>query len=70
MGLNVLEFMDKAMIESKRREFIVLLLKAALGAGDIKPYDDIERAVEKVSQTFVQLQHLWKALLEETKGVP
>lgn len=69
--LNVLEFIAKASqyppqtIEAKRRWLIILVLKPALNCGDIKPEDDIEEAIEKLSKTFVQLKNLWNALKKE-----
>jgi len=69
--LNVLEFIEIAStyspqtIEGKRRQLIISILGAALGVEDIKPGDDIEAAIEKLSKTFPQLQHLWIALKRE-----
>lgn len=68
--MDVLEFIENGTyspqtIEGKRRQLIITLLSLALGAGDIKPGDDIEEAVEKLSKTFPQLKHLWIALKRE-----
>mgnify|MGYP005843592879 CR=1 FL=1 len=43
----------------------MLVLMPALNLGDIKPEDDIEDAVQKLSKTFVQLKNLWAALKKE-----
>jgi len=56
--LNVVEFIEKACtyspqtVEGKRRQVIISILGAALGEEDIKPGDDVEDAVEKISKTF------------------
>jgi len=69
--MEVIDWMERASrypphtIEGKRRQLIMFILKAALGVGDIKPYDEIENAVEKVSKTIVQLKNLWDALKKE-----
>jgi len=69
--LNVVEFIEKACtyspqtVEGKRRQVIISILGAALGVGEIRPSDDIEAAVEKLSKTLPQLKHLWIALKKE-----
>jgi len=70
--LNVIEFIEKASayspqtVEGKRRQLILSILGAALGMEDIKPGDDIEEAIEKLSKTFPSLKNLWIALKRET----
>jgi len=69
--VTVIEWIQKASqyppqtIEGKRRALIMLCLRPALTEGDIKPDDDIEEAVQKVSKIFVQLKNLWAALKKE-----
>jgi len=69
--LNVIEFIEIAGTyspqtnEGKRRQLIISILGAALCMEDIKPGDDIETAIEKLSKTFPQLKHLWIALKKE-----
>jgi hypothetical protein len=69
--LNVEEFIQRALqyqpesVEFRRRYFILICLQPALDQGDIGYEDDIDDAIRKLSETFVQLKNLWTAIKNE-----